>query len=101
MGFEKECLIDRLSGYPKAKGAEIAVRTLSPELLIMDELGKEDREALLSLSSLGVPVIASVHGKTKDEVLSGALRPLFLEGIFPYLWDVAAGAPVYTRKESL
>lgn len=100
LGFEKECLIDRLSGYPKAKGAEIAVRTLSPELLIMDELGKEDREALLSLSSLGVPVIASVHGKTEGEVLSGALRPLFSEGIFPYLWNVLTGKPTETRGAS-
>jgi len=99
LGFEKECLVDRLSGYPKGKGAEIAVRTLSPELLIMDELGKEDRDALLSLSSLGVPVIASVHGKTAGEVLSGALRPLFSEGIFPYLWDVKKGMPTEARKE--
>lgn len=101
LGFESECLIDRLSGYPKGKGAEIAVRTLSPELLIMDELGKEDRDALLSLSSLGVPVIASVHGKTASEVLNGALRPLFLEDIFPYLWDVIKGTPTKTRKDTV
>ena len=98
--FEEDCLVDRLSGYPKAKGAEIAVRTLSPELLVMDELGSEDAEALLSLSSLGVPVLASVHGKSADEVLKSALFPLFERGVFTHLWDVRKNEPVL-RKDTL
>lgn len=103
-GFEKECLIDLLSGYPKGTGAQIAVRTLSPQLLIMDELGREDVEALLSLSSLGVPTIASVHGENAREVISGALSPLLARGIFSYLWDVRAGraTPISeSRKDTL
>ena len=93
-GFDGECLLDVLSGYPKALGAQIAVRTLSPELLIMDELGKEDVSALLSLSSLGVPVLASVHGKSAAEVKKSAVEPLLSRGVFSYLWDVRANAPL-------
>ena len=98
--FEEDCLIDRLSGYPKARGAEIAVRTLAPELLVMDELGREEREALLSLSSLGVPVIASVHGESADEVLKSAVSSLFERGVFSYLWDIRSNTPV-PRKDTL
>lgn len=98
-GFERECLIDLLSGYPKALGAQIAVRTLSPELLIMDELGKEDIEALLSLSSLGVPVVASVHGTSADEVKGSAALPLLTRGIFSYLWDVRGGCSLPIREK--
>ncbi len=89
-GFQRDCLIDLLSGYPKALGAQIAVRTLSPQLLIMDELGREDIEALSSLSSLGVPLVASVHGSSSEEVKESAVFPLCSRGIFSYLWDVRA-----------
>ncbi len=81
--------IDRLMGYPKAMGAEIAVRTLSPELLILDELGASEARALASLVSFGVRTVASVHGGCKEELFkNAALSPLFRSGVFSHLWDV-------------
>lgn len=86
---EGALFIDHLVGYPKAVGAEIAVRTLSPELLILDELGASEVRALSSLVSFGVRTVASVHGGCKEEVFkSPALTPLFRAGIFSHLWDV-------------
>ena len=35
-------MCDVLSGYPRAQGIEIATRTLSPEVIICDELGDAD-----------------------------------------------------------
>ena len=55
-------LCDVLTGYPKAKGIEIATRTLSPELIVCDELGDADEaRALLSAQNTGVPIAASAH----------------------------------------
>lgn len=87
----KSLLLDRLTGYPKAVGAEIAVRTLSPELIVLDEIGASECAALCTLVSFGVRTVASVHARTKEEVLaSPALRPLLSVGLFAHLWDVHA-----------
>jgi len=53
---------DVLSGCPKAVGILQAVRTLSPDVVIADELGgDEEWRAVAASCYLGVPVIASVH----------------------------------------
>lgn len=95
-GFERECLLDLLSGYPKAEGAEIAVRTLSPEVLVMDEIGEKEARALLSLTALGVPVVASAHGKTPEEIRASLLLGL-TERVFDTLWSVEKNAPVAAK----
>lgn len=93
-------LLDVLSGYPKARGAEIAVRTLSPELLILDEVGAAEAEALCGLVSFGVPTVASVHGDRGDKLCAApALRPLLSSGLFSYLWDVKEGRAIALSGE--
>ena len=95
-------LLDHLLGYPKAMGAEMAVRTLSPELLILDELGSAEASALASLASLGVRVVASVHGASGKEVLSSpTLSPLFSSGLFSHLWDTRRACPLPVQEEAL
>lgn len=65
------CLLDVFFDYPKAAGIETAVRTMSPELIVCDELGSlAESEALLSAQSCGVPVTASAHAAD----LTGLLR---------------------------
>jgi stage III sporulation protein AA len=78
------CLADVLEGYPKGVGIEIATRTLSPEVLICDEIGSyADAEAILSVESCGVPIIASAHGGSLAELFRrSAIRVLAESGIF-------------------
>ncbi len=90
-GFERECLVDILSGYPKAVGARLAVRTLSPELLLMDEIGESERAALRDFSAFGVPLIASAHAHSAHDAYRSFLS-LFEEGVFRSLWDVRRNA---------
>lgn len=64
-------LCDFLIGYSKAQGIEIAVRTMSPELLICDELGDAaETQQILSTVSTGVPIIASAHAGSISELMS-------------------------------
>ncbi|MBR6768484.1 MAG: Flp pilus assembly complex ATPase component TadA [Clostridia bacterium] len=64
------CHIDFLSGYPRGKGIEIATRTLSPQYIICDEIGGyEEVRSLLSAQNAGVPVIATAHASTAEELL--------------------------------
>ena len=61
---------DVLDGYPKADGIMLAVRCLSPQIIICDEIGSE-REAYAVEQSLnaGVGVIASIHAGSVGELL--------------------------------
>lgn len=75
---------DVLTQYPKSEGIRSAVRSLSPELIICDELsGKNDAEAALYAVSSGVPLIATTHAGSRAELL---LRPdvktLIADGAF-------------------
>ena len=80
-------LVDTLTDYPKAKGIELAVRTLSPELLFCDEIGsEEDARAILSVQYAGVPLIASAHGDSPAAFGAGTpIASLLSRGVFGLL----------------
>ncbi len=64
---------DVLDGYPKGEGIMQAVRCLSPDVVICDEIGGEDDEKAVELSlNAGVTVIASAHAGSFSEL---AARP--------------------------
>ena len=73
-----------LSRYPRELGIEIAVRTLGAELIICDEIGsRADAEAILTAANCGVPLIASAHASSPEELLSRPpLYTLHRAGVF-------------------
>lgn len=77
-------MCDILSGYPRAHGIGIATRTLSPEVIICDELGDaEEAKQLLTAQNTGVPIIASAHASNLTGLLSRPnIRMLHDAGIF-------------------
>ncbi len=80
---EKRENIDIFSGYPKAKGIEIATRTMSPEYIICDEIGSDECESILSLQNSGVPLIAGAHAPTAEKLVSrGYFSRLHTAGVF-------------------
>lgn len=55
---------DILDACPKAEGMMMLIRSMSPEVLIADEIGrKEDCDAIAEAMNAGVTLIVSVHGK--------------------------------------
>lgn len=73
-GYDVGILTDVLDACPKSEAMMMAVRAMSPEAIISDELGRrEDFCAVREASRCGVSVIASVHAKTAAELFeSGA-----------------------------
>ena len=60
---------DVLDRFPKAAGMLLAIRSLSPDILITDELGAtDDEEALQYATNSGCRVIASIHGNSPEDV---------------------------------
>lgn len=80
----EDTLCDILFGYPKGTGIEIAVRTLSPQLIICDELGTEaETRAVLEMQNSGVPIIASSHAASVSELINRpGIRILHNSGVF-------------------
>ena len=65
---------DLLSGYPKAQGILQAVRVLSPEYILCDELGSErDVQAVEAGIFSGAAMIATVHAGNQREL---SARPI-------------------------
>lgn len=61
---------DVLDGFSKGDGMMQAVRCLSPDYIICDEIGTSQEIALLEQSlNAGVKVIATVHASSREELL--------------------------------
>ena len=68
---------DVMDGCPKVLGMEMLLRSMSPGIIITDELGTHgDRDAVLKVLNSGIKIIASAHGynitelKMREELLS-------------------------------
>jgi len=74
---------DVLDGAPKAQGIEMLIRSMSPQVIITDEIGKkEDIAAIEQCISSGVALISSIHGSCPDDVSSSVLGGLAGKGFF-------------------
>lgn len=61
---------DILDACPKAQGMVMLLRSMSPEIIAVDEIGSlSDAEAIEDAINSGVKVIATAHGRNIDEVL--------------------------------
>lgn len=75
---------DILSGYPKAEGIMAAVRTLSPDVIVCDEIGgAAEAGGILDGLNSGVKVVATAHAASIDEAIRRPqIRRLLESGAF-------------------
>ncbi len=61
---------DVLDNCPKAVGMQMLLRSMSPEVIAVDELGGEtDYEAVAQAMRTGVRILGTVHAKSRREVM--------------------------------
>ena len=72
-------LVDVLEGYPRGIGLEIALRTMSPQVIVCDELGDGEIEGVIQICHCGIPLVASIHAKNKEELVKHRLGRLHLD----------------------
>ncbi|MDD3219327.1 MAG: stage III sporulation protein AA [Lachnospiraceae bacterium] len=66
---------DVLDGCPKTEGMMMAIRSMSPEVIAVDELGVyEDVHAVESVVNCGCKLLATVHGSSIEDIQE---KPLF------------------------
>lgn len=75
---------DVLDGYPRATGILTALRVMTPQYIICDEIStQQDVQAILQATGCGVIFAASCHAGSMDELLSRTvLKPLFTANVF-------------------
>lgn len=60
---------DILDCCPKARGMMMLIRTMSPRVIAVDEIGsREDLEAIEYVMNCGCKLIATVHGSSIDDI---------------------------------
>lgn len=61
---------DILDACPKVEGIILLLRSMSPEVIAVDEIGKKDDiYAIEEILNAGIKIICTVHGKTLDDIL--------------------------------
>jgi stage III sporulation protein AA len=72
---------DVLDRCPKAEGMIMAIRSMSPQVVVTDEIGKkEDIEALRHVLNAGVKIISTVHAKDIEDLKKRPLLKDLVEG---------------------
>lgn len=75
--FDIGARTDVLDGCPKAEGIMMLIRAMSPDVIITDEIGKdEDIKAIQTALSAGVKTITSIHGDSLEDIQSSVVREL-------------------------
>lgn len=73
---------DVLRGYEKSLGFQVALKMLSPEFLICDELSPQDLSAVRGVALSGASLVASVHASCLDFTERPLCRELLETGAF-------------------
>ena len=78
---------DVLTGFQKARGMEMAARTLSPEMIVCDEIATEEEvTAVRAAFSSGIRFALSVHAANRTELSrKPVVRQLLETGEFSYV----------------
>ena len=99
-GIREAVTADFFRGYPRPAGMEAAVRAMSPEFLICDEIaGSADCEAIRAVRAAGVAVAASAHavseaGLTKNREIASLLA----DGLFDALAFIGADGKIEVKR---
>ena len=89
-----------MRGYRRAQGMEIALRTMSPDIIVVDEIGAhaESVGMVHSLNS-GVKLIATAHANTRESLYKRmGLAPFFEAGAFDTLFGIFYTDATYSSK---
>ena len=91
--------VDILKGYSRKIGIEIATRTMSADLIIIDELSADETVGISEVARCGIPLVASVHASSADEVrVKPSLKPLLSCSAFDILLGISRDGDKYTLR---
>ena len=96
----EDASVDILRGYERSAGIELATRVLSPEVILVDEIGSRgEAEAMVGVLRAGVSIVATAHAAAYGELCRRvALAPFFEHKIFDVFVGIFSTGGVYSLK---
>ena len=87
IGYDRGKALDVLSLCPKPEGIDMALRTLGPATLAVDEItGEDDAQALLRAGWCGVRLVATAHAASMEDLKKRPIyRSLWENRLFEHL----------------
>ena len=83
MSYDLGPCTDVLDGCPKSQGMIMLIRSMSPDLLVTDEIGRqEDCRAIEEALCAGVSLLTSIHGSCYEDLLNSGIGSLVRRGVF-------------------
>ena len=88
--LNEDLLADIYLSYPKGLGIELATKSMTPKLIICDEISsKEDSIAINNAVNCGVNLIATTHARSFEELKNKEiLQSIFKGSVFDYALKV-------------
>ncbi len=85
-GLEINASLDLYLSYPKGEAINLATRTMTPELIVCDEITtREEAIAVLNSVNCGVNIIATTHASSFNELnAKEQILPLINNKVFDY-----------------
>lgn len=82
--LHKNCPVDFYTFYPKYEAINMAIQTMSPEIVVCDEIGiQDDISPLIECKNCGVVLICSAHARTISELMSrNNIKIMHENGVF-------------------
>ena len=98
--LEVGTLTDVLDGYPRAAGILTALRVLTPDYIVCDEISTiDDADAILQASGCGVHFAATVHAGSVEELRRRTvMQALFDADVFRYCVLLGGNGKVLTIR---
>lgn len=91
---------DVLDGCDKVWGIPLLIRSMGPQILITDEIGKpDDIPAVLQCLASGVTLITSIHGSSQQDILRSPVGELLKKDCFRRIVYLSAEKGAGTVKE--
>ena len=91
---------DIIDGCNKRYGISMLIRTMSPQVIITDEIGdRYDVEAINQCTNAGVKIITSIHGSNKEDLLKSKINQLIFENTFENIIYLSSKEGPGTIKE--
>ncbi len=98
-GIKQKGFCDFLCGMNKKRSIELLTRTMSPEIIICDEISEDDVSAIICGCNTGVSFICSIHGKNTEDVKKREfVKKLFEANLFSYAVEISKNNDEYEYK---
>ncbi len=96
----RRCGVMLFRGYKRADGMEIALRTMTPDVLAVDEIGsRAESDAMLESLNSGVRILATAHGESVESLsLRGGIRTFMDNYIFDTYFGIFHTDGIYFSK---